>query len=132
MTLLTVDQPMILGFKERKQSCLLPPNLKAIYLPYYVIMHKTDTDVDFLEELWLAEFVNVIPSAQLKEVIVPLKAIDGNQKPWVKSRRRKAGWDAKRKRVENVDIFKSGKVRLRFVEPSDEFGECSSWRSITV
>lgn len=101
-----------------------PPKLEVLYLPYYMSPPSTQiSSTDFEEEIGLAEFLDSKNLPHLKQVLVPARPIsrDGSLGP-------DAAWVEKRSKLENANIFKSGKVELKKIDIGGYFGECTCGR----
>lgn len=115
LKVMTVDATMILvlsKFLEFK----LPHGLKILSIPYY-------SPRRIQEDLELARALKVRSFPCLETVIVPSKPIgrDGTQRA---SEGFKERWLQERRELEKAEVFTSGKVKLRIVEP----GESSEYR----
>lgn len=89
----------------------IPESLEIITLAYYSLFFKGIGDHKVGEEAFLAKFLKLHSLPKLKEVRVPAKLIDGTGLPRIEKEDRDA-WIRKRKILKNLDIIKSGKVKL--------------------
>lgn len=93
----------------------LPHDLKVIFLPYYY-------DQTIKEDLELIQSFKIRSYPSLESVIVPSALILRNGTTSDSDDLRKL-WFEGRRELQKAEIFQSGKVKLRFVEP----GECSEY-----
>lgn len=98
-----------LSMTNESEQFDLPPNLQVISMPFYARLPANRGDDRFLEEDFLVRLFQNTVVPNLKEVVVPDSPFQVGGIPMVEG---KEVWIRRRKALESLEMFKSGKVKL--------------------
>lgn len=120
LRILALDYYALFTLLHSSHQLLLPTSIEILCLPFY--SGRTTTTITAPdEEKVLADLIESNALHNLKEVVIPSNRIGPSAKP-LETQHEKI-WTESRRALERLEIFKSGKVRLRTVQPGEK-SEC--------